>query len=197
MKHKITALILFIFFLPFTVMALDVPSLKGRVNDNAGIFSSSQKQNLESTLAALENQTSIQMAVLTIPSLDGEDLEGFSIRTVEKWKLGQKGEDKGILLLLALEDRKVRLEVGYGLESELTDAKTGYIVREVMIPYFSKGDFAGGIIAGTAVVTDVVKGDKDISAEALSRSQTSQNRPTGRSLPFPFIFILVMIFFNS
>jgi uncharacterized protein len=197
MKHRLTAFFLAALLLPNSIMALDVPSLEGRVNDEAGIFSTSQAQELDATLSALESQTGIQMAVLTIPGLEGEDLEEFSIRTVDKWKLGKAGDDNGILLLLALADRKVRLEVGYGLEGELTDAKSGYIVREVMIPYFSKGDFASGILAGTEVVANVVKGDVDISAEALTKSQTSQSRPSGGALPIQFILILFVVIFNS
>jgi len=197
MKHKVMQFLLLIFFLPLSLSAMNVPSLDGRVTDKARIFSSSQVRELENHLSALEAATSVQMAVLTIPSLKGDDLEEFSIRTVDKWKLGQEGKDNGILLLLAVEDRKVRLEVGYGLESMLTDAKSGYIVREIMIPYFSKGDFAGGIMAGTSAVTGIVRGDSDISPEVLTRSVQSNAKSSRRTVPVNLIVILIIIFFNS
>ena len=123
MKKKYTALVLLMVFLVASLSALEVPALKGRVNDGAGIFSSSEIQALEQKLASLEASGAVQMAVLTVKSLEGDSLEDFSIRTVDKWKLGDDGRDNGVLLLLALEERKVRLEVGYGLEGDLTDAK--------------------------------------------------------------------------
>jgi len=196
MKHKTALFILIAVLFPLSLFALDVPSLEGRVTDKAGIFPSKQLRELENSLATLESRTSIQMAVLTIPSLKGDDLEEFSIRTVDKWKLGQEGKDNGILLLLAVEDRKVRLEVGYGLESLLTDAKSGFIVREIMIPHFSRGNFADGVEAGVSAVAGVVSGDSDISVEEVSRSQQSE-RSSGRTIPFNLIVILFIIVFNS
>ncbi len=188
--------VLLLLFLPLSLMALDVPKLDGRVNDRAGVFSLSQKQQLEQYLAALESETSAQMAVLTVKSLKGDSLESYSIRVVDEWKLGQAGEDNGVLLLLVLDERKVRLEVGYGLEGTLTDAKSGYIVREVMIPYFSKGDYAGGIMAASSAVAGVITGGKDISAAALQKSQKSSQSSSGGS-GIGFLVILFVIIFNS
>jgi len=197
MKQRIILILLTIMVLPVSLSAMNVPSLEGRVTDKAHILSSSQVRELEDRLAALEQATSIQMAVLTIPSLKGDDLQDFSIRTVDKWKLGQAGQDNGILLLLAVEDRKVRLEVGYGLESKLTDMKSGYIIRDIMIPYFSKGDYAGGIMAGTSAVTGIVQGDSDISQEVLDKSARNSSGSSRRSVPISLIVILVILFFNS
>ena len=98
------------------VSALSVPSMNGPVNDKAGILRSSEETELAAFLNSVNNQTSVQIAVLTIPSLEGESLEDYSIRVVDSWKLGQKDTDNGVLLLIALEDRKIRIEVGYGLE---------------------------------------------------------------------------------
>ncbi|MDC7232941.1 MAG: TPM domain-containing protein [Spirochaetales bacterium] len=197
MKHPVKTLLLLLVFLPSMLSALDVPPLQGRVNDRASVFTSAQKQELENYLAALEQESSVQMAVLTIPSLKGDDLESFSIRVADEWKLGQEGEDNGVLLLLALEDRKVRLEVGYGLEGSLTDAKSGYIVRDIMIPYFSDGDFAPGIMAASQAVAGVVTGGQDISPEALQRSQRSSQQSSRRSVPVNLLVILFILFFNS
>ena len=118
-----------LFGLTFTagnVNALEVPALTGRIVDNAKIISSQDKMEISSYLKNLEDQTGIQIAVLTIKSLEGESLEEFSLRTAEKWKLGEKGKDNGALLLVALNERKIRIEVGYGLEERLTDTKCGY-----------------------------------------------------------------------
>jgi uncharacterized protein len=197
MRGKIKTVLFLLLLIPFSLSALDVPPLEGRVNDRAGIFSTSQSRELEQYLTALETESSVQMAVLTVPGLKGDDLEGYSIRVADEWKLGQEGKDNGVLLLLAVEDRKVRLEVGYGLEGTLTDAKSGYIVREIMIPYFSKGDFAGGIMAASSAVAGVVGGGKDITAEAVQKSTKSGQQSSRRSVPVNLLVILFILFFNS
>ena len=114
-----TAFVLLLFPLAWS---LDVPTLRGRVNDYANVLQSSQAQALETQLAQLERDTGHQVAVLTIPTLDGEDIEGFSIRVAENWKIGKKGHDNGAILVVAVKDRRLRLEVGYGLEGVLPDA---------------------------------------------------------------------------
>lgn len=130
-----------------TAGALEVPTLQGRVNDLAGVLSAPQAKELEARLADYEQRTGHQFALLTVPTLDGEDIEGFSIRTVEKWGLGQKQKDDGVLLLVAVNDRKMRIEVGYGLEPNIPDILAGRIIRNVMAPHFRQGDYAAGINA--------------------------------------------------
>src|SRR5581483_11644656 len=98
-------------------LALDVPALKGRVNDYAGLLSRERAAALEQKLAQFENSTGHQIAVLTIPSLEGEDIEGFGIKVAEKWKIGQKGFDNGAILIIAPKDKRLRIEVGYGVEA--------------------------------------------------------------------------------
>jgi len=125
--------------------ALDVPPLVGRINDQAELLSPAVEQRLTERLVEYEKTTGHQLAVLTIPTLGGDPLEDFSIRVVEQWKLGKQGKDDGILLLVVAQDRKMRIEVGYGLEGDLPDAIAGRIVRDEMAPRFRQGDFAGGI----------------------------------------------------
>jgi uncharacterized protein len=127
------------------VRALDVPALTARVNDYAQLLDDAHKQSLESKLATYEQATGHQFVLLTVPTLDGDALDSFSIRAVEKWKLGAKGRDDGLLLLVAFEDRKLRIEVGYGLEGEITDAFTAGVIREVLAPAFRAGRPADGI----------------------------------------------------
>jgi uncharacterized protein len=140
-------------------LALDVPPLQGRVNDLAGVLSSSEAQALEQRLAAYEQQTGHQFALLTVPSLEGEDIEGFSIRTVEKWALGQKQKDDGVLVLVAVNDRKMRIEVGYGLEPSIPDVLAGRIIRNVMAPHFRENDYAGGINASFDALIKAAAGE--------------------------------------
>ena len=138
---------------------LDVPPLQGRVNDYAHILSPGMVQQLDGELAALERTDSTQVVVLTIPSLEGEDLEGFSIKVAEKWRIGQKGLDNGAILLIAKAEHKVRIEVGRGLEGKLTDLVSGRIIRNEIVPRFRSGDFDGGVAAGVAAIASVVKGE--------------------------------------
>jgi uncharacterized protein len=138
-------------------LAIEVPPLRGRVNDYAGVMSQDQVRALESQLAQFEQETGHQIAVLTIPTLDGEDIEGFSIRVAENWKIGKKGFDNGVILLVAVKDRKLRLEVGYGLEGILPDAIAKRITSDYIVPRFRAQDYAGGIISGIDAVEKVIK----------------------------------------
>ncbi|HEY7217453.1 MAG TPA: YgcG family protein [Candidatus Binatia bacterium] len=149
---------------------LDVPPLRGRVNDYAGVMRPEQIQSLESQLAQFEQETGHQVAVLTIPTLDGEDIAGFSIRVAENWKIGKKGFDNGVILVVAVKDRRLRLEVGYGLEGVLPDAIAKRITSEYIVPYFRSQDYAGGIIAGVDAVLKVIK-QEPLPESARKRSQ--------------------------
>jgi uncharacterized protein len=141
------------------ILALQVPQLKGRVNDYAGMLSSYTERQLDGTLHRLEQTDSTQIVVLTIPSLEGDNLEAFSIRVAEQWKIGQKGFDNGAILLIAKKERKIRIEVGYGLEGRLTDLVSGQIIRHVMVPEFRAGNIDGGISDGVQAMIKVVKGE--------------------------------------
>jgi len=111
---------------------LDVPALKGRVNDYGNILSSSTEGQLEAVLGELERTDSTQIVVLTIPSLEGGSLEDFSIRVADQWKIGQENKDNGAILLISKNERKLRIEVGYGLEGSLTDLISGRIIRDIL-----------------------------------------------------------------
>ncbi len=139
--------------------ALDVPPLKGYINDYAEMISPSAKKKIEKELRAFEQSDSTQVFVLTIPSLEGEVIEDYSIKVVEAWKIGQKGKDNGILLLVANKDRKIRIEVGRGLEGKLTDLAAGQIIDLVIKPRFKRGDFEGGFIAGVSAIIDGTRGE--------------------------------------
>lgn len=141
-----------------SLLAQDVPFLSGRVNDYAGILSTQSVSELEGILKAHEQMTTNQVVVLTVPSLEGQVLEEFSMKVVEAWKLGKKEKDNGVLFLIAREDRKVRIEVGDGLEGTLTDARCSYIIRNEVVPQFKKGDYTGGIRAGVQAILGTIEG---------------------------------------
>jgi len=147
-------------FLPAgNVFGLDVPQLTGYVNDRADMISADVELKLENYLREFERSDSTQIAVLTIPSLEGEALEDFSLKVAESWGLGRKEKDNGILLFVARDDRKVRIEVGYGLEGKLTDLMAGRIIDNEITPYFRKGNFDAGIIAGINALGNAVRGE--------------------------------------
>ncbi|MDH4070024.1 MAG: TPM domain-containing protein, partial [Ignavibacteria bacterium] len=156
MKRFLLSLIVALLVLP--VQARDVPFLSGRVNDTAGMLSGSALQELEAMLKVHEDSTSNQVAVLTVASLEGEVLEEYSFRVAETWALGQAEKDNGVLILVARDDRKVRIEVGSGLEGDLTDALSGRIIRNEIVPRFRDGDFDAGLVQGTRAVLAAIEG---------------------------------------
>lgn len=169
--------------------ALNVPALNRRVTDNAGIMNQNDINTLESYLENLENNTSIQIAVLTIKSLEGEDLVSYSMKVCENWKLGQSGKDNGALLLVAYDERKVRIEVGYGLEGDLTDTKCGLIIRNVIIPEFKNGNYSQGIVQGVKNMGGIVAGE----VEYVDKTVTHEVDETGS--PFAVIGMLIWVIF--
>lgn len=175
------------FLIPFlftTLWALDVPPIDGWVTDRAGILSADAKGRIEAKLAALETSDSTQIAVLTVPTLAGDSIEDFSMRVVESWKLGQKKLDNGALLVIAQEDRKLRIEVGYGLEGKLTDLTAGRIIRQVIVPHFKRGDFEAGVEAGVDAMIAATKGE----------FKADEKRSVVPEHIVPAIFILFIIF---
>jgi len=151
-------LLLVILLVLSSAIAADVPYLTGRVIDNAGILSAETRRVLAEKLKAHEDMTGNQVAVLTIPTLDGEGIEEYAVRVFEAWKLGRKGKDNGVLVVVVPGDRRMRIEVGYGLEGALTDLVAGRIIENVMAPRFRKGDYDGGIAEGAAAVISVLEG---------------------------------------
>jgi uncharacterized protein len=145
--------------LPLNVVALEVPKLNGYVNDLAGVISPETELKIEHFLRGFESSDSTQLVVLTIDSLEGEALEEYSLKVVESWKIGQKEKDNGALLLIARQEREMRIEVGYGLEGKLTDLLAGRIIDNEIKPRFQAGDFDGGVIAGVASMAEAVRGE--------------------------------------
>lgn len=176
--------------------ALDVPPLKGRVNDYANMMSPGIRTQLETVLRDFEKSDSTQVVILTIDSLEGDTIDQFGIRVGETWKIGQKGKDNGVIFLVAKKDRKTRIEVGRGLEGKLTDLTAGRIIQLVINPQFKKGDFDAGFSSGVKAIIDATRGE--FKAEGRGRDTGSKVNGGGggimTALPFLIIGIIVIIF---
>lgn len=166
--------------------ALEVPPLTARVNDTAAMFSPQVVSQTETVLSQFESSDSTQIVVLTVPSLDGDLLEEYSMRVVEAWKVGQKGLDNGALLLITRDDRRLRIEVGYGLEGRLTDLTAGRIIGQVIVPQFKSGDFDAGLADGVAAMIQAVRGE-------FTASDTTPSKRQGED-PAGLIFLMIFAF---
>ncbi len=180
------------------VMAQTFPVLTGRVVDGAELLSPAQEAEMAASLAVLEAKSSDQLVVVTVPSLEGYAIEDYGNRLARAWAVGQKGKDNGAVLVVAPNDRKVRIEVGRGLEPILTDALTSVIIQSTILPRFRRGDFAGGIIAGVKDITDSLTGD---AAEVAVRARGGGVKPAADWtdwLPLLFwIAIVVVILWHA
>lgn len=174
-------------FLATALAAAELPRLTGRVVDDAGIIDAETSARLTGKLEAFEQKSSDQIVVATIRSLDGEALEPFANRLFRAWGLGQAGEDNGVLLLVALDDRKMRIEVGYGLEGTLTDLHSKLIIENTMVPAFRAGDYAAGIDGAVDDIIMVLEGN---AAELEARARRSQQEDD--SIPWPAILFFIV-----
>ncbi|MFI0845105.1 TPM domain-containing protein [Mesorhizobium sp. IMUNJ 23232] len=180
--------LLILLLLPLVVLAADLPKLTGRVVDTAGMIDPATKTALVQKLEAFEKKSSDQIVVATVNSLDGEAIEPYANRLFRAWGLGQGGENNGILLLVAKSDRKMRIEVGYGLEGTLTDLHSKLIIENTMVPAFRAGDFSGGISRATDDIITVLDGN---AAELEARSKRNPYVKNNNSLPdVDWIFVI-------
>lgn len=180
----------FAFFCLFASSAsgLDVPDYQGYVNDYANMISPEMERKLERALRSFDLSDSTQIAILTLDSLEGDSLEGFSIRTVDKWKIGQKSKDNGVLLLVFKKDRKTRIEVGQGLEGVLTDLLSGRIIDGVISPAFKAGQFDEGFANGVIAIINATRGEFK-GAGRLHRSRSRDQAPP----VFSYLFLAMLM----
>jgi uncharacterized protein len=169
--------------------ALEVPSApQGRVSDYSGTLTLEQRRNLEETLARFEEETANQVAVVIVPTLADDSLEDYSIRLAEKWRIGRKGKDNGVILLIVMQDRKIRIEVGYGLEGVLPDGVAGEIIRREIAPRFRQGQFFQGIKSGVNAIMAASKG------EYRPASRTGRG---GRALSWFWVILFVLLVLSA
>jgi uncharacterized protein len=179
----------------------DVPFLSGRVVDDAEILKSATRDRVTAVLKAHEQSTGDQIAVLTVPTIGDQSIEEYAVKVFETWKLGQKGKDNGVLLVIAPKDRKLRIEVGYGLEGTLTDAAASRIIRNVITPQFKAGDFDKGVADGVDAIIGVLTGKPVPEAAAQETESVGFLHVSGPPIPWPerillgcFIFGILGIF---
>ena len=181
--------VLWLICAPWAAAEVAVPPLKARVTDLTGTLQPDQQAVLEQTLQAFENTKGSQIAVLIVPTTQPETIEQYAIRVADAWKLGRKGVDDGLLLLIARNDRKLRVEVGYGLEGAIPDAVAKRIVSEIITPYFKQEDYFGGIRAGVDRLISVIEG------EPLPEKKSSRSKDVGFSgdwLAIGFVLAVVV-----
>ena len=174
-----------------------VPALSARVTDLTATLTAEQKSTLEQRLAAFEARKGSQVAVLMLPSTKPEEIEQYSIRVGEAWKIGRKGTDDGVILIVAKDDRRLRIEVGYGLEGVISDAVAKRVISETITPKFKTGDFYGGVSDGVDRIVKLIDGEK-LPPPTGSSSSSSQGSGAGLGgkdpmdyLVFAFFFVLV------
>ena len=202
MKTTTTLLLLpFVLLTNSILSAPEIPYLTGRVTDNAQILSETSRQSITESLKEHEARTSNQIVVLTVPTINGESIEDYAVEVFEAWKLGQKGKDNGILIVVVPNDRRMRIEVGYGLEGILTDGTAGQIIQSVMTPRFKDGDYDGGITDGVRAVMNVLEGgelpeiESDTSGKSFGLNIEAPDLPLKeRILMGAFIFGIIGLF---
>ncbi len=168
------------------------PPLTGRVVDDAHVLSAQTQADLTAKLAALEQKTSDQVVVVTLPSLQGLEIEDYGYQLGRAWGIGEKGKNNGAILIVAPTEHKVRIEVGYGLEPVLTDALSSVILQEQVLPKFRAGDVEGGVVAGT----DAIIAQLDLDpAQAQAANKAAAQQPARHPNPIPVILLLVFVFF--
>ncbi|MFL6764251.1 MAG: TPM domain-containing protein [Sphingomicrobium sp.] len=198
MRQLLAVLWLALLALAAPASAQSFPPLTGRVVDQAHLLTPEQVQDLTSKSAALETQTGRQFVLATIKSLEGYPIEDYGYRLGRAWGIGQKGKDNGVILLVAPNEHKVRVEVGYGATAYLTDAMSGLIIRETILPHFKQNppDYGGGIEAGAdALIKQLSLPPEEAARNVAAASQAQQQRQHSGGNPLPVFFWLMVIGF--
>lgn len=175
--------------------ALTFPALTGQVVDTADMLDAASEEHLSQMLKAHQQLTTEQVVVVTVPNLQGTSIEDYGYQLGRHWGIGQKDKDNGALLIVAKDDRKVRLEVGYGLEERLTDAQSSVIINQIITPAFKQGDFVGGITKGAEAMVQVLGGDPLAEPAAGATGSSESSSSMFQSLAF-LIILVIFIFLN-
>ena len=180
------------------VFAARVPELRGRVNDTAGILEAGTIRRIAGFLENHETETTDQIVVLTVPSLEGQSIESFAIDVFDAWKLGRKELDNGVLVVIAPGERRMRIEVGQGLEDRLTDLEAGRIIRNIMAPRFKAGDFNSGIEQGVRAVVSRLEGKSyqpgQDEKETAAQAPKNADGPLAAFIVYAAGFVILSLF---
>ncbi len=186
---------------PIQAVDVDYPDYIGYVNDFAGILDDASASDLEALIAGIERNTGAEIAVVTIDTLEGITIEEYAVVLFELWGIGKAEEDNGLLILVALMERQVRIEVGYGLEGVITDLEAGRIIDEIIVPNFKEEDYSRGVYDAVVTISNQIYGEEDLALEERSRSTSSAAAGFFSSIPagcwccFPiFLFFALLIF---
>jgi uncharacterized protein len=197
-RHPLLALAATLVVLALTLLpaaasaAPTFPPLTGRVVDDAHVLSAATVSDLTTKLAALETKTGRQVVVVTLPDLQGYEIEDYGYQLGRAWGIGQKGQDNGVLFIVVPTEHKVRIEVGYGLEPVLTDALSSNILQTQVLPKFRDGDVNGGVTAGTDAIIAQLTADPTTQAANVQHATQAAHQ---HGLPFGAIFTLIVLFF--
>ena len=196
MKKLTGFLFLFLVFPGMLPAASSWPSPTGYVNDFAGVIPEVQAQEIEGFLTELDQKTGSQVTVVTLASLDGADIDSAAVDLFKQWGIGQKKKDNGVLILAAMKDQKIRIEVGYGLEPILPDGKAGTIIRQYMVPAFKQGDYGSGLMTGSLAVAQVIAQDAGVTltGQASDLPAGDDQNPYGHFAFWAFILLFLFIF---
>jgi uncharacterized protein len=194
-RSPVRALILLFLMIAAPAAAQNFPKLSGRVVDTADLLPQADEDALTAKLAGLEQATGRQLVVATVPDLQGYPVEDYGYKLGRAWAIGQKGANNGAILLIAKNDKKIRIEVGYGLEPTLTDALSGEIIRDQITPAFKQGDFAGGINAGVDAIAQQLQAppeEQEKRVQQATAQRTTQHRQSGSFIPLIFWAIILL-----
>ena len=201
MKRSVVLLVAALLLSAAPLVAQDVPFLTGRVVDDANILDQAARDRVTAVLKAHEDSTTNQIVVLTLPTIGSTSVEEYAVKVFEAWKLGQKDKDNGILVVVVPNDRKMRIEVGYGLEGTIPDGAAGEIIRKWMTPAFKAGDYNKGIEDGVAAIVSRLEGRGDPSDRTPAAASSSSGTDGFTQLPWPqrlligaFIYSIIGMF---
>jgi uncharacterized protein len=201
-KNFAFAIIALTFFLTFSFLSCTwggekFPAPRGLINDFAGIIPSSYKEKMDVLAQEVLTKTGATVTVATFKDIGGAQIDEFANRLYEAWGVGKKGEDRGVMILVALKERKLRIEIGYGLEGVIPDGLAGEIRDKAMVPYLSKGEFGAGLLNGLAAIAGIIAKDRGISLTGVPTAPKNISSKRRVSLYgfLPFLLFLLVFFF--
>jgi uncharacterized protein len=192
---SLLAFVLALFCAPVLAAPTHYPALTGRVVDDARVLSPQVQADLTAKLANLEQATSRQLVVVTLPDLQGQQIDDYGVGLLRAWGIGQKGVNNGAVFIIVPSEHKVRIEVGFGLEGILTDALSGVILREAVIPKFRAGDIPGGIVDGTNAIIAQLAADPSTAEQKIAQAEQAQGAPEHHRNPIGGLIPLIFLFF--
>ncbi len=192
LKKLVTAIMVSLSIASFAFAYTSPGKPTGFINDYAKILDTSWTQTQEATLNAFEKQTGAEISIVTVPNLNGDTIENYAVKLFEEWKIGKKGKDNGILILIAQAERGIRLEIGYGLEGTITDADSSRIIQEQMIPKMRKNDPTGALDAAIQELTAQIKGETNEGASSPTIPDPETNKDTSEIWIFAYIFAMIV-----